>query len=204
MTDTSSALSNREIIDATQDAVLNAADSVVSVIENTAHDLAHNEPFYMSAEFWVAVSFFVAVVLLIKPVGKMMKVMLRKRASAIGKRIEDASNLKEEAQKLLAEYERKYRRAKQEAQEILVRSEKEVNLLRKESLAKLENSMAIKEKEAKARIRSAQDEALKEVAELTAKKTIDVVKSVLSQKLDAKLQDKLIDDSIKNLAESNL
>lgn len=202
MTDTSSALSNREIIDATQDAVLNAADSVVSVIENTAHDLAHNEPFYMSAEFWVAVSFFVAVVLLIKPVGKMMKVMLRKRASAIGKRIEDASNLKEEAQKLLAEYERKYRRAKQEAQEILVRSEKEVNLLRKESLAKLENSMAIKEKEAKARIRSAQDEALKEVAELTAKKTIDVVKSVLSQKLDAKLQDKLIDESIKNLAES--
>ena len=204
MTETSSALSNREIIDATQDAVLNAADSVVSVIENTAHDLAHNEPFYMSAEFWVAVSFFVAVVLLIKPIGKMMRVMLRKRASAIGKRIEDASNLKEEAQKLLAEYERKYRRAKQEAQEILTRSEKEVNLLRKESLAKLENSMAIKEKEAKARIRSAQDEALKEVAELTAKKTIDVVKSVLSQKLDAKLQDKLIDESIKNLAESNL
>ena len=202
MTETSSALSNREIIDATQDAVLNAADSVVSVIENTAHDLAHNEPFYMSAEFWVAVSFFVAVVLLIKPIGKMMRVMLRKRASAIGKRIEDASNLKEEAQKLLAEYERKYRRAKQEAQEILTRSEKEVNLLRKESLAKLENSMVIKEKEAKARIKSAQEDALKEVAELTAQKTIDVVKFILNQKLDAKLQDKLIDESIKNLAES--
>lgn len=204
MTETSSALSNREIIDATQDAVLNAADSVVSVIENTAHDLTHNEPFYMSAEFWVAVSFFVAVVLLIKPIGKMMRVMLRKRASAIGKRIEDASNLKEEAQKLLAEYERKYRRAKQEAQEILTRSEKEVNLLRKESLAKLENSMVIKEKEAKARIKSAQEDALKEVAELTAQKTIDVVKFILNQKLDAKLQDKLIDESIKNLAESNL
>lgn len=204
MTDTSSALSNREIIDATQDAVLNAADSVASAIESTAHELAHHEPFYMSAEFWVAVSFFVAVALLAKPVGRMIKIMLRKRASAIGKRIEDASNLKEEAQKLLAEYERKYRRAKQEAQEILTRSEKEVNLLRKESLAKLENSMAVKEKEAKARIKSAQDDALKEVAELTAKKTVDVVKVILNQKLDAKLQDKLIEESIRNLSQSNL
>lgn len=196
---------NLEIIDATQDAVLNAADSVVSVIENTAQELGgHAEPFYLSAEFWVAVSFVLVVVALAMPIAKMGGHMLRKRARLIGKRIEDAANLKEDAQKLLAEYERKARHAKQEAQEILSRSEREVNLLRKDQLAKLDRDMAVRERDAKARVKSAQDKALKEIAAQTAERTIQVVKAVLAQKLDAQTQGKLIDESIERLAESKL
>lgn len=196
---------NREIIDATQDAVLNVADSVVSAIETTAQELGgHAEPFYQSAEFWVAVSFVLAVVALARPVGKAIRHMLRKRARLIGKRIEDASNLKEEAQKLLAEYERKYRRAKQEAAEILSRSEREINLLRKDQMAKLERDMASREREAKARIKSAQEAASKEIAVQTAEKTISVVKAVLAQKLDGRAQDRLIEDSIRRLEAEEL
>ena len=45
-------LPNREIIDATQDAVLNAAGSVANVLENTAHEISgHGEAFYLSPEF---------------------------------------------------------------------------------------------------------------------------------------------------------
>ncbi|MBE6448130.1 MAG: F0F1 ATP synthase subunit B [Alphaproteobacteria bacterium] len=196
---------NREIIDATQDAVLGAVDSVVSVIENTAHELGgHHEPFYLSAEFWVAMSFVFVVLFLAYPIAKKAKKMLRKRASAIGKRIEDAAVLKEDAQKLLAEYERKYRKAKQEAQEILSRAEKEVALLRKESLARLDSSMASKEREAKARIKSAQDAALKDVLDVTVDKTVATVKKLMAQKMDAKMQDKLIEQSIKRFADSGL
>lgn len=196
---------NREIIDATQDAVLNAAGSVANVIETTAQELgSHAEPFYQSAEFWVAVSFVLVVVVLARPVGGMLRHLLRKRARGIGKRIEDASNLKEEAQKLLAEYERKYRRAKQEAQDILSRSEREVNLMRKEQMAKLERDMDIRERDAKARVKSAQDQAAKEIANKTAERTIQTVRTVLSRKLDAKAQDQLIEDSIKRLSASKL
>lgn len=71
-------LPNREIIDATQDAVLNAAGSVANVLENTAHGIGgHGESFYLSPEFWVGVSFVVAVVGLAKPVGKALYKMLK-------------------------------------------------------------------------------------------------------------------------------
>ena len=152
-------LPNQEIIDATQDAVLNAVGSVANVIETTAHEISGHgaEPFYQSAEFWVAVSFILAVIALMRPVVKIARTMLRKRRNLIAKRIEDASNVHAEAQKMLAEYEKKYRKAKSEANEILNRAEREIALLKKEKLSKLENDMANREREAKARIATTQD-----------------------------------------------
>lgn len=188
---------NREIIDATQDAVLNAAGSVANVIENTAHEISgHGEVFYQSAEFWVAVSFVLVVVALGRPVGKIIYSLLKKRGENIADRIREAATLKEDAQKLLAQYEKKYRQAEQEAQEILSRSEKEINFIKKENMAKLESDMALKEKEAKQRIASAQDEAMQEITKLTAELTIKAVKDALSRNLDDKVQDRLIDESI--------
>lgn len=191
---------NQEIIDATQDAVLNAADNVVSVIENTAHEISgHSEVFYQSAEFWVAVSFVLVVVLLARPVGKIAYRLLKKRGENIAGRIYEVECLKEDAQKLLSEYERKYRKAEQEAQEILARSEREINLLKRENLAKLEDAMANKEREAKARIVSAQEKAVQEIAAQTSSLTISAVKAVLAKTLDERQQDRLIDESIELL-----
>ena len=194
---------NNELIDSAQDAVLNAAESMALAFENTTQELAeHHEPLLQSAEFWVAVSFVLAVVLLARPVYKVVRHMLYKRANNISKRLSDASNLKLDAQKLLAEYERKYRHAKQEAQEILSRSEREINLLRKDNMAKLENEMAAKEKEAKARVKSAQEQAAREITAKTVERTISIVETLLEQKLDSKAQSRLIDESIKRLAQT--
>lgn len=191
---------NHEIIDATQNAVLDAANVVADVIEKTSIEIVeHHGPFYMSAEFWVAMSFVLVVVVLLAPIGKIARKMLKKRSNLIAKRIEDATNLKMEAQKLLAEYERKYRNAKQEAQEILSKAEKEVNLLRKDSLSKLENSMKIKEQEAKLRIKAAQDRAVDDVANIVINKTTNLIKKVIVENIDDKTQNILIDDSIKKL-----
>ena len=130
--------------------------------------------------------------------------MLRKRARLIAKRIEDATNLKEDAQKLLANYERKFRGVKQEVQEIVQRSEKEINLMRKESLSKLENAMAVREKEAMAKIKSAQADALKEVAEITSERTVKAVKKVLKDVMTSKDYSRLIDASINELENAEL
>lgn len=196
---------NSEIIDATQNVVLSVADSVTSAIENATLSLnGHYEPFYLSAEFWVAMSFVLVVVGLVYPIGKLAKKMLRKRARLIAKRIEDATNLKEDAQKLLANYESKFRGVKQEVQEIIQRSEKEINLMRKDSLSKLENAMAVRERDAKARVKSAQSEALREIAEITAQKTVNTVKKVLNNIMTAKDCSRMIDDSISELDKSEL
>ena len=193
---------NKDIIDATQDAVLNAASTVVEVLETTANELnVHSEPFYLTAEFWVAMAFILAVIVIAKPVGLAFKKMTKERAKMISKRITDAVNLKEEAQRLLADYERKYRGAEKEAADILAKSEKEIELLKKDALAKLEAEIAIKEREAKARIKAAEDVATKEVANKTADMTLSLVKKILNDSLDDKALSQLIDVSIDNLNE---
>lgn len=189
-------MSNHEIIDVTQSAVLNVADKVVGAIENTAESMGHGEVFYLSPEFWVGFSFILVLLGLARPVGKIVYKMLRKRSADIAARIDETTQLKEDAQKLLAEYENKYRHAEQEAQEILARSEREINLLKKEKLTQLEQEMSSKEREALERINATQDKAVQEVLYLAVSKAINNVKSVLSKKLTDKDKDRMIDESI--------
>lgn len=188
---------SKEIIDATQNAVIEAADNVANIIETTAHDIHGQEAFYEHPTFWVAVSFVLVILALGKPVGKIVKTLLQKRVDAIIKRITDAANLKDDAQKLLVEYERKFVNAETEANNILQKNKKEIELLKKESLEKLKADMANKEKEAEGRLKSAQAEAMKEIANLSSELTIKTVKAAIIDKLDNKAQDELIENSIK-------
>ena len=101
-----------------------------------------------------------------------------------------------EAQKLLADYEKKFLNADKEAQAILNKSQKEIEYLKKENLAKLEEEMKIKEKEAEDRITASKEKAAREISDLTSELTIKTVKAAIVKNLDAKTQNKLIDDSI--------
>lgn len=189
--------SGKEIIDAAQNAVMQAADNVSGIIENTAEQLhGHEEIFYQSAEFWVGVAFVLVVLLLAGPVGRLVRSMLNKRIDNITKRIHDAAELRDEAQKLLADYEKKFLNADKEAQAILNKSQKEIEYLKKENLAKLEEEMKIKEKEAEDRITASKEKAAREISDLTSELTIKTVKAAIVKNLDAKTQNKLIDDSI--------
>lgn len=189
--------SGKEIIDAAQNAVMQAADDVSGIIENTAEQLhGHKEIFYQSAEFWVGVAFVLVVLLLAGPVGRLVRSMLNKRIDNITKRIHDAAELRDEAQKLLADYEKKFLNADKEAQAILNKSQKEIEYLKKENLAKLEEEMKIKEKEAEDRITASKEKAAREISDLTSELTIKTVKAAIVKNLDAKTQNKLIDDSI--------
>lgn len=189
--------SGKEIIDAAQNAVMQAADDVSGIIENTAEQLhGHEEIFYQSAEFWVGVAFVLVVLLLAGPIGRLVRSMLNKRIDNITKRIHDAVELRDEAQKLLADYEKKFLNADKEAQAILNKSQKEIEYFKKENLAKLEEEMKIKEKEAEDRITASKEKAAREISDLTSELTIKTVKAAIVKNLDAKTQNKLIDDSI--------
>lgn len=190
--------SGKEIIDAAQNAVMQAADDVSGIIENTAEQLhGHEEIFYQSAEFWVGVAFVLVVLLLAGPIGRLVRSMLNKRIDSITKRIHDAAELRDEAQKLLADYEKKFLNADKEAQAILNKSQKEIEYFKKENLAKLEEEMKIKEKEAEDRITASKEKAAREISDLTSELTIKTVKAAIVKNLDAKTQNKLIDDSIR-------
>lgn len=191
---------DKNVIDVTQDAVLSAASNVVDVLENTVHELgAGAEPYYMHAEFWVGMAFVVAVVALSRPVGSMILRVLKARGEAIATRINDASNLKMEAQKMLADYERKFRNVEKEVADILAKSEQRVELIRSDTLKKLEADIEIKERDVKTRLKNAVGDAAKDVAKKTTELTMSTVRKILNDSLDSKALDKLISSSIDNL-----
>lgn len=191
--------SGKEFIDMTQNAVVNVTDTLISDVSLPAHEYA---VFYENPVFWVGLSFVLVVLFLAKPVGKIAKQMLQNRVDGIIKQINDAANLKDDAQKLLVEYERKFVNADAEANAILQKSAKEIELLKKESLEKLKAEMAIKEKETDERLKAAQSEVMSEIVNMTSDVTIKTLKTVLSEKLNDKMQDELIEKSIKSISKA--
>ena len=187
----------QEIIDATQNAVMEAAQNVSNIMSHTANEIdGHHEVFYMSAEFWVGIAFLLVVLGLFRPITKIIRAMLRRKISGIISRLDEASQLQVDAQKLLSEYERKYLSAKDEADTILKKSQKEVDYFKTESLSRLEQEMKLKTSEAEERLNSAKEKASQEITSLTSELAIQAVKQAIYSKLDNKEKSKLIDNSI--------
>lgn len=194
-------MTNSEMMETTQNAVFEAANTVAQVVENVEHEVSgHGGAYYENPEFWVGLAFVLVVLMLARPIGRILNLMLNKRIEAIADRITEAQKLNEDAQKLLAEYEKKYLNAEKEAKNILRKSEREIELIKDERLKKLEAEMDIKQKEAEQRIKTAQESAVKEVTALASEMTIKALKEVLAKSLDKKSQDKLIDESIKTIS----
>lgn len=194
-------MTNSEMMETTQNAVFDAANTVAQVVETVEQEVSgHGGAFYENPEFWVGLAFVLVVLMLARPIGRILNLMLNKRIEAIADRITEAQKLNEDAQKLLAEYEKKYLNAEKEAKNILRKSEREIEMLKDERLKKLEAEMNMKQKEAEQRIKTAQESAVKEITALASEMTIKALKEVLTKSLDKKSQDKLIDESIKTIA----
>ncbi len=86
--------------------------------------------FLGTAEFWVAVSFFLFLCLVAYfGVHKKIAVALDERAAAIAKELADAKALREEAEAVLADYRKKTGNAAEEAQNIIELAAKEAEVL---------------------------------------------------------------------------
>lgn len=188
----------KEIIDATRNAVIEAAENVSNIIEE--HDAAaHHEVFYQSAEFWVAAAFVLVVILLARPISKIIMKMINDNIADIKERIQESVNLQSEAQKLLASYERKFQNVNEEADTILKRSQNEIDYMRKAALSKLEQEMKQREAEVEERLQAAKDKASSEISQFAGSLSIKAVKKALHDSLTAKDLSKLIDTSLQNL-----
>ena len=196
-------INNQEVIVSSDEIPLIASDNVTEVVDVVEHtvDAHHYGVFYENPTFWVGMSFVLVVLCLVKPISKLLNSMLNKRIDMIANRITEAKQLNEDAQKMLAEYEKKFLNAEKEAKAILRKSEKEIEFLKNERLTKMEAEMKIKQKEAEQRINLAQENAMKEIVEMTSDVTIKAIKEVLLQKLDKSTQAKLIDESIVAISE---
>jgi F-type H+-transporting ATPase subunit b len=152
---------------------------------------------FKTAEFWVAVSFFIFVGLLIwKGVPGMITSALDARADKIKAQLDEAQKLREEAQILLAEYERKRKDAEKEAQSIVDQAEKEAESFAVEARVKLKDSMARRTKMAEDKIAQAEAQAVKEVRAAAADLAITAATTMVADSAKGAKGNKLIDESI--------
>ena len=139
------------------------------------------------------------VIFLSKPVSKAITTLLIKRREKIKSRLNEAASLQDEAQKLLAQYERQYQNTQKEVEEIISKAEQELSDQNNKTTQLLENELIKKQKEAERIIETATDKARDEMTSAISKKTLEIVKSRLSENLTKSKRSKLIDASISNI-----
>ncbi len=159
----------------------------------------HHESFFASPELWVAVAFGIFVVATWKPLSKAIVGALDTRAERIRKELEQAQRLREEAQGLLAEFQRKQRDALQEADEIIARAKSEAERIQRDARAKLEKELKLRADQAMQRIAQAEQAATQEVRAAAAQIAMLVTRQLLDQKLDSGAHTRLIDQAIREL-----
>jgi F-type H+-transporting ATPase subunit b len=154
----------------------------------------------LQAEFWVAVAFvlFVGVLGYFGAHRKLVK-GIDDRRDRIKAELAEARRFKDEAQVLLAEYERKRQEAEHEAQAIIASAKAEAERLAAEAAAKVEEFVARRTKMAQEKIAQAEAQALADVRSAAADAAVAAAGSILARTVKDKVADNLLAEGIADL-----
>ena len=154
-----------------------------------------------SPEFWVAIGFVILVGAIAKPMGKALTSMLDARSTRIKQTLDEAAQLREEAQHLLAEHQRMQRNAMRETEELLAKAKAESERFATEATVNLEIALQRREEMAHEKIIRAESEALQQVREIAVDVAVVAAQKLIAEKLDNDGRNKLVDAAISELPE---
>jgi F-type H+-transporting ATPase subunit b len=153
--------------------------------------------FIFEPEFWVAVSFFLFVGgMLYLGVHKKIASALDARAASIAKELEEAKRLRQEAEKVLADYRRKQGDVAKETKGIIDLASKEAEILAAETRRSMKEQFERRMKLAEDKIARAEAEALREVRAAAAEAAITAARTIIAAKLTPEGADKLVSQGI--------
>jgi F-type H+-transporting ATPase subunit b len=160
--------------------------------------------FIYESEFWVAVSFFIFIGVLVY-FGVHTKVVsaLDARALLISKELEEARQLREEAEKVLADYRRKLGDVVMEVDNIIALATTEAKTLAAETRQSLKEHFDRRIRRAEEKIARAEMEAVREFRSVAVDAAIAAAQNLIATKLTPDRAKKLVSESIKAL-KSNL
>ena len=157
-------------------------------------------PFELNAEFWVAVSFVIFLVILARlGVHRKLVGALDDRSARIKAELDDARRVRDEAQALLAEYQRKRGEADREAEAIVSAARAEAERLAGEAKTKVEEFVARRTQMAETKIAQAEAQALADVRSAAADAAVAAAEKILSETAKGKVGDDLIAQGIRDL-----
>jgi F-type H+-transporting ATPase subunit b len=153
--------------------------------------------FHFDATFFafVGLVLFLALVVYLKVPGMMAR-SLDDRADQIRNELAEAKRLREEAQHLLAEYQRKRKEAEAEAAHIVAAAEREAQMLTAEAKKKTEEFVANRTALSEAKIKQAEVDAMKAVRSAAVDLAIAAAGSVIAKKADGGVQSQLFQNAV--------
>jgi F-type H+-transporting ATPase subunit b len=152
------------------------------------------------AETWVLVAFAIFL-LLIWRVGAHRSIlsMLDDRSKRVSSELAEARRLKTEAEKLLAEYQKKRREADSEAAEIIAQAKTEADEIAAEAKTRMEEFVVRRTKMAELKITQAESQAIAEVRAAAADAAIKASEKVLSETVKGNVADDLLTAAIRDV-----
>jgi len=148
---------------------------------------------FYEPEFWVAVAFVILMgVFAYFGIHRTVLKALDHRSDRIRAELDDARRLKEEAAKLLAEYQARRASAEHEAQDIIASAKADAERIATEAKAKMEDFVARRTKTAEGKIALAEAQALADVRAAAAEAAVTAASSILSQSVKGGVADDLL------------
>jgi F-type H+-transporting ATPase subunit b len=144
---------------------------------------------------FVGLLIFLGIVVYLKVPGLMAK-SLDDRADQIRNELAEAKRLREEAQHLLAEYQRKRKEAEAEAAHIVATAGREAEMLTAEAKAKTEEFVANRTALSEQKIKQAEADAIKAVRSAAVDLAIAAAETVISKQATAKIQSDLFQTAV--------
>jgi len=151
-------------------------------------------------ENWVALAFVLFLGLLVY-VGAHRRITdaLDHRQARIKAELDEARRLREEAQALLAEFERKGREAEGEAAAIIAGAAAEAQRLAVEAKARMEDFVARRTKMAETKIAQAEAQALADVRSAAADAAVIAAEKILTSAAKGKVAEDLLAQGIEDV-----
>lgn len=151
----------------------------------------------LDATFFALVGLILFFVLLVYlKVPAMVTKSLDQRAANISNELAEAKRLREEAQQLLAEYQRKRKEAEAEAAQIVAAAEREATMLTEEARQKTEEFVARRNALSEQKIKQAEADAIAAVRSAAVDLAVAAAENVIAKKADAATQEALFQDSL--------
>jgi len=159
-----------------------------------------------AAALWQDPAFFVLIAFLIvmgvfwkAGLHRMIAGGLDKRAQKIADELDQARRLREEAQELLAQYQRRQRQAEDEAKGIIEQARRDAERLAAESRDKIAEQIERRAKAAEDKIARAEAQAIAEVRGQVADLAVETARKIIIQRMDQGAQAALIEKAISEL-----
>ncbi|APX89612.1 ATP F0F1 synthase subunit B [Brevirhabdus pacifica] len=163
---------------------------------------AASGPFFSlyNTDFVVLIAFvlFLAVLFYFKVPSK-VGAMLDKRAVEIRSELDEAKALREEAQTLLASYERKQKEVEEQSRRIVETARTEAQAAAEQAKEDIRNSIARRLKGAEDQIASAEAKVIRDMRDRAVTVAIAAATEVISKKMGAAEGNALIDQSVRTV-----